>query len=276
MLAHKQIPLSLSPPELVCEIFSSFPAEEHHFDPYNLCWDIVPNLNPEIRPPSPKEEGKIDESDDPLYPSVEIANPECSDTDAYLLYNAPNVESSPIGIPSSGSVPVNSTPMNNISSSSDQWPLFLQFTHEIHGFTASATPVKNLFSDKELRYVALWLRYYNPVIPLDVLPSFMNFYCSLGSFEKQVDSKAPKKLRKKRKKEERKQTLLFLSDDEKEPHGVRRADCAGNGLMRHQLTLTHTHTQMQALNPTPKHLFRVFLSSLETKELELLKTLKLL
>ena len=29
---------------------------------------------------------------------------------------------------------------------------------------------------------------------------------------------------------------------------------------------------MQALNPTPKHLFRVFLSSLETKELELLKT----
>ena len=65
--------------------------------------------------------------------------------------------------------------------------------------------------------------------------------------------------------------------DEKEPHGVRRADCAGkgsaqNGLMRHQHTLTHTHTQMQALNPTPKHLFRVFLSSLETKELELLKT----
>ena len=64
---------------------------------------------------------------------------------------------------------------------------------------------------------------------------------------------------------------------EKEPHGVRQADCAGNGsarngLMRHQLTLTHTHTQMQALNPTPKHLFRVFLSSLETKELELLKT----
>ena len=64
---------------------------------------------------------------------------------------------------------------------------------------------------------------------------------------------------------------------EKEPHGVRRADCAGNGsarngLMRHQHTLTHTHTQMQALTPTPKHLFRVFLSSLETKELELLKT----
>ena len=29
---------------------------------------------------------------------------------------------------------------------------------------------------------------------------------------------------------------------------------------------------MQSLNPTPKHLFRVFLSSLETKELELLKT----
>ena len=65
--------------------------------------------------------------------------------------------------------------------------------------------------------------------------------------------------------------------DEKEPHGVRWADCAGNGsarngLIRHQHTLTHTHTQMQVLNPTPKHLFRVFLSSLETKELELLKT----
>ena len=29
---------------------------------------------------------------------------------------------------------------------------------------------------------------------------------------------------------------------------------------------------MQALNPTPKYLFRVFLSSLETKELELLRT----
>ena len=58
---------------------------------------------------------------------------------------------------------------------------------------------------------------------------------------------------------------------EKEPHGVRRADCAGNGsagngLMRHQ------HTQMQVLNPTPKHLFGVFLSSLETRELKLLKT----
>ena len=28
---------------------------------------------------------------------------------------------------------------------------------------------------------------------------------------------------------------------------------------------------MQALNPTPKHLFRVFLSSLEMRELKLLK-----
>ena len=37
-------------------------------------------------------------------------------------------------------------------------------------------------------------------------------------------------------------------------------------------TNTHIHTQMEALNPTPKHLFRVFLSSSETKELELLKT----
>ena len=63
---------------------------------------------------------------------------------------------------------------------------------------------------------------------------------------------------------------------EKEPHSVRRADCAGNGLMGHQNTLTHTHThtQMQALNPTPKHLFRVFLSSLETKELELETSVK--
>ena len=82
----------------MCEIFSSFPAEECHFDLYNLCWDIVPNLNPEIRPPSLKEEGKINESDDPLYPSVEIANRECGDTDAYLSYNTPNVEYRPIGI----------------------------------------------------------------------------------------------------------------------------------------------------------------------------------
>ena len=38
-----------------------------------------------------------------------------------------------------------------------------------------------------------------------------------------------------------------VTTDEKEPHGVRWAACAGkgsagNGLMRHQHTLTHTHT----------------------------------
>ncbi len=48
--------------------------------------------------------------------------------------------------------------------------------------------------------------------------------------------------------------------NEKEPHGVRQADCTGkrsaqNGLMRYQHTLTHIHTR-QALNPTPKHLFQ--------------------
>ena len=52
---------------------------------------------------------------------------------------------------------------------------------------------------------------------------------------------------------------------------MRWADCTGIEVLKmgwetptHTNTYTHIHTQMQALNPTPKHLFRVFLSSFET------------
>ena len=65
-------------------------------------------------------------------------------------------------------------------------------------------------------------------------------------------------------------------DSEKEPHGMGQADYARMKVLEMGwkiLTHTNTHTYIytythirQALNSIPKHLFRVFLLSLETRD----------